>query len=66
MITLTVNGQTQSLETTTVDQLLQQLQLVQSQVAVELNGAIVPREAFVDTPLQAGDRLEIVRFVGGG
>lgn len=66
MITLTVNGQTQSFETATVDQLLHQLQLVQSQVAVELNGAIVPREAFGDTPLQAGDRLEIVRFVGGG
>jgi len=66
MKTLTVNGQTQELAVATVDELLQQLQLAQSQVAVELNGTIVSREAFGDTPLQEGDHLEIVRFVGGG
>ncbi len=66
MSTLTVNGQSQSCDVGTVDELLQQLQLAQSQVAVELNGTIVPRDAFGDMPLQDGDRLEIVRFVGGG
>lgn len=66
MSTLTVNGRAQALAVATVDELLQQLQLAQSQVAVELNGSIVPREAFGDTPLQDGDQLEIVRFVGGG
>jgi thiazole synthase/sulfur carrier protein len=34
--------------------------------AVERNGAVVPRSAFAATRLEAGDRLEIVTFVGGG
>jgi thiamine biosynthesis protein ThiS len=35
-------------------------------VAVELNRDIVPRDRWADTPLQEGDRLEVVHFVGGG
>lgn len=33
---------------------------------VERNGEIVPRGQYSDTPLQAGDRLEVVHAVGGG
>ena len=35
-------------------------------IAVEKNGEIVPRSRYADTPLAAGDRLEIVGAVGGG
>lgn len=35
-------------------------------VAVELNGAIVPRAAFADTEVTDRDRLEVLHFVGGG
>ena len=35
-------------------------------VAVERNGEIVPRSRYGETVLQNGDRIEIVRFVGGG
>jgi thiamine-phosphate pyrophosphorylase len=35
-------------------------------VVVELNGAILPRDAFAATTLSDGDRLEVVHFVGGG
>lgn len=35
-------------------------------VAVEHNGAIVARAAWDSSPLNAGDKLEIVHFVGGG
>lgn len=35
-------------------------------VAVEHNGAILPRHRYDATPLAAGDRLEIVGFVQGG
>jgi sulfur carrier protein len=35
-------------------------------VAVERNGAIVPRSRHADTLLAAGDRIEIVVAVGGG
>ncbi len=66
MIDLTLNGQLRSSSAATIEALLQQLQLADNQVAIELNGTIIPREAFSTTPLQQGDRLEIVRFVGGG
>ena len=35
-------------------------------VAVERNGEIVKRARFAETPISAGDELEIVRMVGGG
>jgi thiamine biosynthesis protein ThiS len=35
-------------------------------VAVERNGELVPRARFGETPLGAGDRLEVVHFVQGG
>jgi len=34
--------------------------------AIELNGAVVRRAEQAATPLHEGDRLEIVRLVGGG
>ncbi|MCU0664094.1 MAG: sulfur carrier protein ThiS [Myxococcota bacterium] len=33
---------------------------------VEHNGVIVPREQFEATAVGPGDRLELVRFMGGG
>ena len=35
-------------------------------VVVERNGEIVKRDRFGETPIDEGDRLEIVRMVGGG
>ena len=35
-------------------------------VVVERNGEIVPRALFGELRLEAGDRLEVVHFVGGG
>lgn len=35
-------------------------------VAVELNARILDREEFPGVRLEAGDRVEIVRMVGGG
>lgn len=35
-------------------------------VAIERNGQIVPRADYGQTPILAGDRLEIVQFVQGG
>lgn len=34
--------------------------------AVELNGEVIRRVALPITPLKDGDRLEVVRLVGGG
>lgn len=35
-------------------------------IAVELNGSVVPKEAYRTVILSPGDILEIVNFVGGG
>lgn len=37
-----------------------------NRIAVELNGAIVPRSAHETTPISDEDRIEIVVAVGGG
>lgn len=50
----------------TVATLLETLQLGRFPCAVERNQQVVPREAQDRTPLEEGDRLEIVTFVGGG
>lgn len=34
--------------------------------AIELNGEVIPRARHGETPLCDGDRLEIVKLVGGG
>ncbi len=50
----------------TVNDLIQDLELVGKQVAVELNGQIVSRDRWQGEDLASGDRVEIVHFVGGG
>src|SRR5690606_15528259 len=50
----------------TVADLVREIGLKPEKVAVELNGAIVPRSTLAEAPLKDGDVLEIVHFVGGG
>lgn len=50
----------------TVQDLLDKQGWKAAQVAVEHNGAILHREDFSTTALSDGDKLEVVRFVGGG
>ena len=50
----------------TVATLLERQGMAGKRVAVERNGEIVPKSRHADTPLEAGDRLEIVVAVGGG
>ena len=64
---LTVNGEEREFpEPLTLIALLDHLSLSSTRVAVERNGKIVARERFGETALEAGDRLEVVHFVGGG
>jgi sulfur carrier protein len=64
---VTVNGEPSALaEGTTVAALVAQLGLRERRVAVEVNQQVVPRDAYADTALRAGDIIEIVHFVGGG
>jgi thiamine biosynthesis protein ThiS len=66
-IDVVINGQPRTIEYgTTVSVLLDQLGLGDRRVAVERNREIVPRADHASTVIVAGDRLELVTFVGGG
>ncbi len=47
-------------------QLIEELALAGRRVAVEVNREIVPRGAYAQHRLRAGDRIEVVRAIGGG
>ena len=62
-----LNGQPRAIaEGQTLLDLVRSLDLEPARVAVELDGRIVKRPHWAETPLQAGARLELVHFVGGG
>jgi thiamine biosynthesis protein ThiS len=64
---LVINGEEKDLpELPTLAALVEHLGLKADRLAVELNRNIVPRASWDSTNLTAGDRLEIVHFVGGG
>ncbi len=66
-IEIRLNGETASFEVPlTVLDLLTWLELTPGKVAVERNLEIVPRSIYAETPVEQGDRFEIVHFVGGG
>lgn len=67
MIRILVNGEAQTVAASdSVATLLAGRGLTGKRVAVELNGAIVPRSRHATTALAEADRLEIVVAVGGG
>jgi len=66
-IAVSVNGEARQLPSdTTVAALLTQLAPAGRRIAVERNGAIVPKSLHGTTVLADGDCLEIVIAVGGG
>ncbi|MDE2197092.1 MAG: sulfur carrier protein ThiS [Gammaproteobacteria bacterium] len=50
----------------TARELIQQLQLAGKRVALEVNGAIVPRSSHAEYRFKPGDKVEIVHAIGGG
>ena len=63
---LTVNGDTLTLDGTTIADLVTQLNLVGRRLAVEVNRDIVPKSQHGDFTLSDGDVVEIVHAIGGG
>jgi len=63
-----INGQAETLSVATLGALLEEkaVDTQQRGIAVALNGAVVPRGAWKETPLRAGDTVEIVRARQGG
>lgn len=64
---LRINGETRDTpHLATVADLAAWLDLPAFGSAVELNGEVIRRADHPATPLKEGDRLEVVRLVGGG
>jgi sulfur carrier protein len=66
-VQVTLNGDAVEIRVgSNVAGLLEQMQIGRERVAVEVNRDIVPKAAYDSHILSAGDRIEIVHFVGGG
>ena len=62
-----VNGESREVSgSPSLSELITQLELPATRIAVELNREVVRRNDWSGTMLNEGDRVEIVHFVGGG
>ena len=62
-----LNGESREVESnTSIEGLLNELELDNRYLAVERNKQLVPRTDHANTLLADGDRLEVVTLVGGG
>lgn len=60
------NGKPADVAATTLEGVLAEMGLVDQRVAVERNRQLVPRRLWSQTPVAAGDAIEVVQLVGGG
>jgi sulfur carrier protein len=66
-VRITVNGEAMDVEDgLSIDRLLEQLAVKREFTAVALNREVAPRSSYAETRLRDGDRVEIVRPMGGG
>ena len=64
---ITLNGEARKFPAgTTLQGLVQALNLEPERVAIELNRVIVRRDSWTSTVVEGGAEIEIVMFVGGG
>lgn len=67
VIEIIVNGEPRQITAgSSITDLVTTMELAAGRLAIEFNLSILPRAAWPETRLQAGDKLEIVHFVGGG
>jgi len=51
---------------TNLNELLNKLKIQKNKVAIEVNGEIVEKSKYPNLILNKGDKVEIVKFIGGG
>ena len=51
---------------TNLNELLNKLKIQKNKVAIEVNGEIVEKSKYLNLILNKGDKVEIVKFIGGG
>jgi len=65
-VSIQLNGEPRVVTAVTLAELVGELGLEKRIIAVERNLEVVPRSCYADTPLEDGDRIEIVHMIGGG
>jgi thiamine biosynthesis protein ThiS len=64
---LQLNGESREVpDHSMLGDLVRELSLEPTRIAIEVNQQVVRRDKWTQTPLMEGDRIEIVHFVGGG
>jgi len=64
---ITCNGEQKAVDNDiSLNDLVLSLELNPQSLVAEVNGKIIEQPQFSDTKLQDGDRIELIRFVGGG
>ena len=64
---VTVNGEEKTgYDEISVTEMLGKAGFDRNRIAIEINGVIVSKKDYNETVLHAGDRIEVVSFVGGG
>ncbi len=51
---------------TNLNELLNKLKIRKNKVAIEVNGEIIEKNKYTNLILSKGDKVEIVKFIGGG
>ena len=63
---LTINGKPETLEVSTISDVLKTKDIDPQLVAVELNTQMIENEHLSTTSVKDGDKLEFLFFMGGG
>lgn len=66
MITISLNGKPTTCEASTVADLLDELMIRKSGIAVALDGEVVPRSAWAEAGLANNVRVDVVTAAAGG
>ncbi len=61
-----INGKTEEVQVATVEDLLTSKNIEPQMVSVEVNAALIERDAYKSTRLGEGDQVEFLFFMGGG
>ena len=66
-VKILINGEEKDLPgSISVSDLLDRFELPSHRVAIELNKNVIRKVDWSETPVNDGDRIEVVHFVGGG
>ena len=67
MAKIQLNGRKVKVKTPiSLEEILKKYNLASKQVAIQLNGIIIPKSNFKKKQIKKDDKIEVVHFIGGG